>query len=273
VILLAAYGKREERRMRYVVRALGWTTKIFWIFIILFSVTSAYSAMNVRMGFGEPQVSLSSEFVVISIPLFINNSGLYDLSELNVTVDVMDYNGSLLLTSTTFVPLIPRGSSVETAHNVSMSLDDITSKAQIYLFNDTVFNVNMSMKLIFAHAIPLQVSINKTIPWGAPLYNFSVGQISYDPYNVTHQRVIIPLSFENHSPYFGVSGMMRVEMYNDRGEVIASGTSSLDVPSYSKYEGQFELIADILKLTPSGEMHFYFETSAFSFGPVVMPYG
>jgi len=259
--------------MKYAVRALGWATKIFWIFIIAFSATSVYSAMNVRMSFGEPQLSLSSEFLVISIPLFINNSGFYDLSELNITVDVMDYNGSLVLTSTTFVSLIPRDSSVETMHNVSMSLDDIISKAEIYLFNDTIFNVDMSMKLNFARVVPFRVSMNKTIPWGAPLYNFSVGGISYDYHNVTHQRVIIPLSFENHSPYFGVDGTMHIEMYNDRGEVIAFGTSSLDAPSNSKYEGQVELIVDVLKLTPSGEMHFYFETSMFSFGPMVMPYG
>jgi len=259
--------------MRYAVRALGWATKIFWIFIIVFSATSVYSAMNVRMSFGEPQLSSSGEFLVISIPLFINNSGFYDLSELNITVDVMDYNGSLVLTSTTFVPLIQKDSSVETVHNISMSLNETISKAEIYLFNDTIFNLNMSMKLNFASVVPFQVSMNKTIPWGAPLYNFSVGQPSYDDYNGTHQRVIIPLSFENHSPYFGVDGTMRIEMCNASGGVIASGTSSLDVSSHSKYEDQVELIVDILKLTPSGKIYFYFETSVFSFGPVVMSYG
>jgi hypothetical protein len=273
VILLAAYGKREEGRMRYAVRALGWATKIFWIFIIVFSVTSVYSAMNVRMSFGEPQLSSSGEFLIISIPLFINNTGFYDLSELNITVLILDYNESLVSASTTFVPLIPRDSNVETTHNVSMSLDDIISKAEIYLFNDTIFNLDMSMKLNFARVVPFRVSMNKTMPWGAPLYNFSIGQPSYDDYNGTHQRVTIPLSFENHSPYFGVDGTMRIEMCNASGGVIASGTSSLDAPSHSKYEGQVELIVDVLKLTPSGEIRFYFETSVFSFGPVVMPYG
>ncbi|MGQ9461312.1 MAG: hypothetical protein ACUVRA_08825 [Candidatus Bathyarchaeaceae archaeon] len=259
--------------MRYAVRALGWATKIFWIFIIVFSATSVYSAMNVRMSFGEPQLSTSSESLVISIPLFINNSGFYDLSELNITVSVMDYNGSLMLTSTTYVPSIPKDSNIETMHNISMSLNNTISRAEIYLFNDTIFNLDMSMKLNFARVIPFQVSMNKTIPWGAPLYNFSVGQISYDYYNTTHQRVTVPLSFENHSPYFGVDGTMRIEMCNDRGETVASGTSSLDVPSHSKYEDQVELIVDVLKLTRSGEVRFYFETSMFSFGPVVMPYG
>ncbi|KPV63443.1 MAG: hypothetical protein AOA66_0919 [Candidatus Bathyarchaeota archaeon BA2] len=239
----------------------------------MFSATSVYSAMNVRISFGEPQVFLSSGLVVISIPLLINNTGLYDLYELNITVNLVDYNGSLVSTSTTFVPLISRGSSVETAYNISMNLDDITSRAQIYLFNDTIFNMDASMKLNFARVVPLKGSMNTTIPWGAPLYNFSVGQPSYNDHNLTHRRVIIPLSFENHSPYFGVDGMMLAEMYNDRGEVIASRTSSLDAPSHSKYEDRIELIVNDLKLTPSGEMHFYFETSVFSFGPVVMPYG
>jgi len=260
--------------MRYAVRALGWATIIFWIFIILFSATAVYSAMNVRMGFGEPQMVLSNEFMVISIPLFINNTGLYDLSELNITANAMDHNGSLTLTSTTLVPLIPRGSNVEITHNLSVSLEEIESWLRTYLFNDTIFNVNMSMKLNFAHVVPFQASTNTTIPWGAPFYNFSTGQISYEYHNLTHQRVIIPLSFENHSPYFGVDGMMHVEMCNASGKVIASGTLNLDVPpAYSKYEDQVELIVDVLKLTPSGEMHFYFETSVFSFGPVVMPYG
>jgi len=259
--------------MRYAVRALGWATKILWILIIVFAGTSVYSAINVRMSFGEPQLFLSNELVVISIPLFINNTGFYDLSELNMTVDVMDYNGSLVLTSTTFVPLIPRGSSVETAHNVSMSLDDITSKAPNYLFNDTIIGVDMTVKLNFAHAVPLGVSMNKTIPWGAPLYNFSIGQISYGYYNLTHQRVIIPLSFENHSPYFGVDGTMQVEMYNSGYALLGSRTLSLNVPSHSRYEGEVELIVDVSKLTESGELHFYFETSTVSLGPVVMPYG
>ena len=259
--------------MRYAVRALGWATKIVWILMIFFAATSVYSALNVKMGFGQPQVFLSSGFIIISVPLFVNNTGLYDLSELNMTVAVTDYNESFASTSTTFVPLIPRGSSIETAHNVSMSLDDTTSKLLDYLFNDTVFNLDLSLKLNFAGAIPFQVSTNMTMPWGAPLYNFSIGQISYNFLNLTHQEAIIPISFENHSPYFSLDGFMRVEIYNDNGELLGFSVSDLNVPSHSGYDGQVETIVDVSKVTGSGEVHFYFETSAFSIGPVVMPYG
>ena len=259
--------------MKYAVRALGWATKILWILIIVFSVTSVYSAMNVRMGFGQPQAFFSSGFLVISVPLFVNNTGLYDLSELNMTVAVMDHNESRLSTSATFVSSIPRGSSIETAHNVSVSLDDITSKLLNYLFNDTVFNLDMSLKLNFAHSIPFKVSKNMTMPWGAPLYNFSIGQVSYNFLNFTHQELVAPISFENHSPYFSVDGFMRVEIYNDNGELLGFSVSGLNVPSHSGYNGQMETIVDISKVTGSGEGHFFFETSAFNIGPVVMPYG
>jgi len=259
--------------MRYVVRALGWATKILWTLIIVFSATAVYSAMNVRMGFGQPQAYLSNGFVVLSIPLFVNNSGLYDLSELNMTVDVMDSNGSLLSTSSTFVALIPRNSSIQTAHNISINLDDATSQAETYIFNDTVFNMDMSLKVKFAGAVPFQVSMNTTVPWGAPLYNFSIGQIFYSYFNLTHQEVIIPISFENHSPYFGVDGFMQVEIYNNNDELLGSSVSDLNVPSHSSYDDQVEMIVDVSKITESGEVRFFFETSAFSVGPVVMPYG
>jgi hypothetical protein len=259
--------------MRYVVRALGWSTKILWILIVFFAATSVYSALNIRMGFGQPQVFVSSGFMIMSIPLFVNNTGLYDLSELNMTVAVMDYNGSLVSTSTTFVPSIPRGNSIQTAHNISMSLNDITSELLNCLFNDTIFNVDMSLKLKFARAIPFQISTNMTLPWGAPLYNFSIGQISYNYINLTYQEAIIPISFENHSPYFGVDGFMQVEIYNDNDELLGFSASDLNVPSHSSYDDQVEIVVDISKITGSGEVHFYFETSVFSFGPVVMPYG
>jgi hypothetical protein len=154
-----------------------------------------------------------------------------------------------------------------------MSLDDTTSKLLDYLFNDTVFNLDLSLKLNFARAIPFQVSTNMTMPWGAPLYNFSIGQISYNFLNLTHQEAIIPISFENHSPYFSLDGFMRVEIYNDYGELFGFSISDLNVPSHSGYNGQVKTIVDVSMVTGSGEVHFYFETSAFSIGPKVMSYG
>jgi hypothetical protein len=241
--------------------------------MVFFAATSVYSALNLKMGFGQPQVFPSSGLMIISVPLFVNNTGLYDLSELNMTITVTDCNKSLVSTSTTFVPSIPHGTSIETAHNVSMSPEDMTSKLQDILFNDSVLDLDLCLKLNFARAIPLQVSTNMTLPWGAPLYNFSIGQVSYNFLNFTHQEAKIPVSFENNSPYFGVDGFMRVEIHNDNGELLGFSVSDLNVPSYSGYDGQVKMIIDVSKVTGSGEVHLFFETSAFSIGPLVVQYG
>lgn len=113
--------------MRQVIRALGWATSILWTVIILFSVTALYSVMNLGIGLGEAQILPSSEGVVFSLPFHIDNNGYYDISELNITTSITDCNGTLITLSETFVPLVSRGSSVETAHNVSISLKDIMS--------------------------------------------------------------------------------------------------------------------------------------------------
>ena len=259
--------------MRHAVRALGWATNILWIIIIAFTCTAIYSALNLRISFGQPQVFSANDLLILSFPIIVNNTSYYDLSELNSTVNVMDHNDPVVATSTTSVPLIPRGSNIETAHNISLNLNDVIQRTPSYLFNDTIFNINRSMKLRYAYTFAFQFSQNTTIDWGAPLYNFSTGHISYQPHNSTHQKAVIPLSFENHSSFFSIAGTIHLEIYNDTNDSIGSGATSITVPPRSPYEGQIEAFVDVSRLTESGVLHFYFETSMFSFGPWVMSYG
>ena len=100
------------------------------------------------------------------------------------------------------------------------------------------------------------------MPWGAPLNNFSIGEISFDSIN---QKIIIPLSFKNDSPYFDVSGNIHFDIYNYENELVDSGTTTLDVKSGESYEGPLELFVDPSTLEERGRIHFFFETSIFSF--------
>lgn len=253
--------------MRQALRALGWATKVLLILIIIFCVTSVYSAFNLRMSFGEPQATCSEGILLLSFPLFVNNSGYYDLSDLNLTAKVIDYNGTILLSSATFVPLVTRGSNVVIMHNVSINLDN-TNLTRL-LFQDDNFEASMSIAMKFARTIPIEILTNETIPWGAPFYNFSIGEITF---NGTHG--VAPISFENHSPFSNVAGTTQFEIYNDESEYVGSCRKSLDVPSNSGYQDQIELVVDDpTKLTLSGQVHVFFETSMLSFGPVVIPYG
>ena len=259
--------------MKPAIRALGIATIIIWIFLIVFSVTAVYSVMSLGIGFGEAQFFPSSEGVVLSLPFFINNSGYYDISELNVTTRITDSNGTLLTVSKTFVPLVSTGGNVEAAHNISIELSDVIERIEL-IFNDSFFAFDTFVSLNFAHIVPVQLSMNMTVPWGAPFSNVSVGEISVFPFNSTHERVVVPLSFENHS-FFNITGTMQLEIYNNLDELVTSGETDLDVQSQQPYDGQFEMypsIAEASKLTETGKVRLIFETPMFTVEQW-MPYG
>ncbi|UCE15267.1 MAG: hypothetical protein JSV12_05100 [Candidatus Bathyarchaeota archaeon] len=257
--------------MKPAIRALGIATIIIWIFLIAFSVTALYSVMNLGFGFGEVQFLPSTTGVVLSLPFFINNSGYYDLSELNITTRITDSNETALSVSETFVPLVSTGNSVEAAHNISIDLSDVMERIGL-IFEDSFFVFETFVALNFARFVPVQLSMNMTVPWGAPFNNVSVGEISVLPFNSTHVRVGIPLSFENNS-YFDITGTMKLEMYNDVDELVTFGETSLDAPSQSMYNDQINMQpADASKLTDSGQVHFIFETPVFTVEQW-MPYG
>lgn len=257
--------------MKNAARALGWATRVLWVLLMVFSITSLYSALTLGIGFGEPQVSYSEDAMVTSLPFLINNTGFYDITDLNITTVLTDAEGRAISLSTTFMPLIAAGSNTEVVHNISLSLSDLNLTA--LAFEDTNFETNTTIALTFARAIPVQMSTNASIPWGAPLYNLSIGEISYS-FNGTHLIGTVNLSFENHSPFFSVTGAIRYELYNSEGEQLGSGGTNVDVPPYAGYQGQAEIVInDPIKLTLSGEIHVYFDMTIFSLGPLVVPYG
>ena len=257
--------------MRQSIRALGWATKILWIAAAVFMVTSLYSPLKLmlerQIEIGSPQTSFSNGTIAISLPFFINNTGFYDISDLNVTTSVADYNGTLISTSTTSVQNIPRGGSVNETHRISISLNDIISKNLTYLlFDDTTFNLNASVGLKIAHIIPLQVSINTTWEWQAPLHNFSIKEKSHSPYNATHSKVVVLLSFNNTSPYNWGDWTIIFELYNN-GECMGSGNTTMNVsPGYHEWEVEMLAKGDPREIK---KIHVYFRTLTFTFGPIV----
>lgn len=253
--------------MRQSIRALGWATRILWIATAAFMVTSLYSPMKLmlerQIDIGSPQASFSNRTLTISLPFSINNTGFYDISDLNMTTPVADQDGTLISTSTTFVPNIPRGGSVNETHVTSVSLDDIISKNLTYLFfNDTTFNLNVSIGLKIAHIIPLQLTVETNMSWGAPLYNLSIEEFDHPClYNSTHLSTTAWLNFENHSP-FDVNGTLRLEVFNESDEYVGFGTDWLN--EYNKKVTIYIPIDNLSKFTGTGKVHAYFESPIIS---------
>ncbi len=257
--------------MRRAIRTIGWATNIFWIILLLFTITTVYSALQIRPGFGEPYTSASSSTLTVSLPFYIDNGGLYDITNLEVETSIKDDRDTLISDSSTIVPAIPHGKNVSATHNMAIDVSHMTSQDLSHLLlNDSLFNIDIVLGLDYANAVPFKVSTNFTMPWGAPLSNLTIGDVSVT-YNLTHVRVSVFVSFENHS-FFDLNGVMQLEVMDITSQVIGSGMTSIYVPQDGDFEDNVEVL---LSGSPANirEAHLYFLTSVFNYGPVVIALG
>jgi hypothetical protein len=253
--------------MKIAIRMLGIATIILWLVILFFSVTAVYSVMNLGVNLGEVQMLPSSKGITFSLPFSIDNNGYYEIADLNLTTRVTDPDGTLIDLSETFVQSIPRDTTVNATHTIPLDLDSILSMDYLpFLFEDSEFNVEIFVGLNFARAVPVQLSTNATIPWGAPLADFSVGSVSVSPLNSTHAEASIPLSFENHA-ILDLTGTLTLELYNDSQNMITSGETVIRVPSHQSYSDRIVMytsLQDASKVTSNGKVHVIFETPMFT---------
>jgi hypothetical protein len=253
--------------MKIAIRMLGIATIILWLVILFFSVTAVYSVMNLGVSLGEVQMLPSSKGITFSLPFSIDNNGYYEIADFNLTTRVTDPDGTLIDLTETFVQSIPRDTNVNSTHTIPIDLDSILSMDYLpFLFEDSEFNAEIFVGLNFARAVPVQLSTNATIPWGAPLADFSVGRISVSPLNSTHAEASIPVSFENHV-ILDLTGTLTLELYNDSQNVITSEETIIRVPSQQSYSDRIVMytsLQDASKVTSSGNVHVIFETPMFT---------
>ena len=142
------------------------------------------------------------------------------------------------------------------------------------LFEDGNFTMDTYVSMRYAYAFSFQLQIpNMSMPWGAPLYNFSLGDPAPSPLNLTHYRIAVPLAFENHA-FLNVSGSVHLEIRNSTRDLMGSGTTVVDVLPGLSYDGLIEIVVPVEnQLTETGYVSLSFEHPVFSFGPVENTYG
>jgi hypothetical protein len=253
--------------MKIATRMLAITSLILWIITIFFIVTAVYSVIQLAVTIGSVQMFPSSEGGInFSLPFSITNNGYYELADLNLTTRITDLNGTLLDQSETLIPSIPTDTTVNATHIVPIDLDTIMSIDYVpLLLNDSYFNIEVFAALNFARAIPVQVSLNRTIPWYAPLSHFSLGSPTVSHFNSTHGEATIKISFENHAT-LDIEGILKLEFYSDSQELIATGETAINVPPQSNYAGQintYPRLEDTIKLQGGGSVRVIFENPTF----------
>ena len=259
--------------MRIPIRMIDIATTFFWIFLIAFFVSAVYSVKDVHFDFGEPQIGVSADNeILFSLPVLIANRGFYDIGAFRVFTEISDSESFVIASGSTFVPVINRDNEVTVIHNMTVDVNDFLQRDQNYLFNDTELKIYAAVGMRIAEMIPVEASTNLSMPWGAPLYNFALGEAQYSAYNNTHLRATVPISFENHA-FFDVAGNIQVRMYNNSNRRLGGGETSIVAPPNSPYNGYLEFYVSMARLTESGHFEVYFLTSFFNYGPLVIPYG
>jgi len=260
--------------MKQAIRALGWGIYALWLIVMMFTVTTVYSAFQLGIAFGEPTTTTSGATMTLLLPFSVENKGFYDISDLNITTIVQEINGALVSNSSTFIPLISNGNKVDATHKISITLDKMTSTSlSRLLFYDTNFDTTLSLALSYARVIPLKISQSiKNFTWGAPLYGLAIGDVTVNDYNITYVKADLRLSFENHS-FFNLNGTVRTEIVNTLNKQVGATTTRLRAEPQDVYSTPLAVYV----LKGSGgfkEVHLYFDfPSAFSYGPKVMPIG
>jgi len=260
--------------MKIPIRMIGIATTFFWIFLIAFFISAIYSLKDLQLQIGEPQIDLNqNNEIYFSLPITIANNGFYDLGSFNISARVLDENGFQIIRNSTFIPIIKKGENTTAFHIMAINTSDLLQNTYInYLISDSEFKVEATIGMSIAQLIPIQVSRNFTVPWGAPFYNITFSDPQYSEFNTTHLLVTIPVEFENHA-FFDVNGAIQVKMYNDVDLLVGSGQATFEVPQHSSYDGVVEFYVSITNVTETGYFEVYFLTPLLEYGPLVVPYG
>ena len=252
---------------------MGIATTFLWIFLAAFFVSAVYSVKDLHFDFGEPQMSLTADNkIIFSLPITITNNGFYNIGDFNITTEISDEEGFFIANATTFIPVIEKGDAVTAAHNMTINFTDLLENNQNCLFNDTELKIYAVVSMKIAEMIPVQASTNLSMPWGAPLYNFTLGKPEYATVNLTHCQVVLPISFENHA-FFDVAGNIQIRMYNSASMLIGGGQTAIEAPQHSSYNGFVEFYVQTSGITPTGVFEVNIQTSLFSYEGLRFLYG
>jgi hypothetical protein len=259
--------------MNASIRMVDFAIAVCWVILIAFSASAVYSVKDLGLDFGEAKIGFTPDGKILySLQVEIANRGYYNIGLFNITTEVLDENGSIMTEGSTVVPVIPKGEKLSIFHNLTFDPHRLLGLNQERLVNDTWLDAIEVVSMKLAEIIPVQASLNSSIPWGAPLHGFKLGEPRYAVLNYTCTQVSVPISFDNHA-FFDVVGETEIRMYSSTNQLMGVGRTKIEAAQHSHYDGLVELGVGVSTMTQTGRFELEFQTSLFSFGPLVIAYG
>lgn len=234
--------------MRLTVKALGWIIAFLWIVTLILPISVALSMLRLadgrNLGVQEPTFTFTDGNVSLTMPIYVNNTGFYDISEANVKIKIFKANITLATVSKT-LPDIPAGRTVNTSCVFTANIRDIFQKAPILLTEDTSLDVNAMLHFRVAYTIAFNIANNFSTLWGAPFHNLTIHDIAY---NNTRHVLSFYMGFNNHAA-FSLNSPLTIELLNSSNETIGMASIGLDVPSGDSFQELVEVAVNPLGMT------------------------
>ncbi len=258
--------------MRLPIRIIGIATSVVWIFLIIFAVSAMYLMQDIQFNLGAPEVTTTPDNgLLLSFPVYVMNTGLYNIANLNLTTDVFNRNGSEVAWGSTLIPIVLHGQAVNTTHTMKLNVTGLLQSDLDLLFNDSTLSVNENVSMSAAEVVPVKASSFLDVPWGAPLSNLAFGTPENSIYNASHLRVVVPVSFENHA-FFNITGTLNARISSSAPNFVSSCQVDLNATQNSPCKMKLEFYVPI-QTTQSIHLEVFFETQFFKYGPVVIDFG
>ena len=272
--------------MRQSIRALGWATTILRILFIALIALAGYSLFETLQGLmspgtiGEMKFESGQDKFTMSLPLTINNTGRFEISEFRIAATAKDSTGMKIVGGETVFERVSSGSSVSKALNMSLSISDlINGNFTRLLFNNDEITIDFGLDMKYAGLFGFNIGVpGMKFQWGAPFKDIQMGSPSEPqpiPSKPSMVSIRLPISFKNNSP-IGIYGTIYMKLYDNSIGLLGSGNKTISVPPGAFCSEGIEIEIDNATLqsaTGKGYLEIKLETPSFTLNFPRVEYG
>jgi len=240
------------------------------IALSLFVASLIYSASTLRFSFPSGvETSTRDSLYVIRAPFSVTNGGFYDISDLDIRIELKNSTGYTFFKNDTIVNVI----KAQTTHNgavvLAINYTDLYVKNAYYnLFHSDTFKLIVTVKCAYAKPmIGFQADVSQEMPWTAPLADFkiTVGKPTAKIIDATYSTLSVPFTIDGYDGlYFKPN--IRVTVLDSAGDPVNSAEKTFGIQT-CPYSANFTISVPTSKISTSYTVRVQI-TSPFSYGPI-----
>ena len=259
--------------MKQVIKTLSLSVNLMMILVFLFILVTGHSMFKTvssdqGLWFGRFEYRELDNSFILSLPYYINNTGYFNISKVELITRIEDENNVSITESATSIPEVEKFSKKLGVHEITVSLQDLASKSPHLLFNESELTLTHILGFSYAYVYSFRLDVQRVpFSWFPPFHNLSIRDIRYD---LKESRLITLIYFENLSP-MTLKGKLLLKVLDRNGALLGVGAEDVEIHSGTVYSENLKIdVKEHTTLREVDRIEFYFETETYSIGPVTV---